>query len=58
VWIYTFVYTLVFESFRDDKDASRFVSFFMANAESSLRTALVLQQISDEARSFVGLMFK
>lgn len=33
----------------NDKDAARFVSFFMANAESSLRTASVLQQISDEA---------
>ena len=32
----------------NDKDAPRFVGFFMANAESSLRTASVLQQISDE----------
>ncbi len=32
----------------NDKDSPRFVSFFMANAESSLRTASVLQQISDE----------
>ena len=32
----------------NDKDAPRFVSFFMANAESSLRTASVLQQISDK----------
>lgn len=32
----------------DDKDAPRFVGFFMANAESSLRTASVLQQISDD----------
>ena len=32
----------------NDKDSPRFVGFFMANAESSLRTASVLQQISDE----------
>ena len=33
----------------NDKDASRFVGFFMANAESSLRTASsILQQISEE----------
>jgi uncharacterized protein (UPF0332 family) len=32
----------------NDKDSPRFVSFFMANSESSLRTASVLQQISDE----------
>ena len=32
----------------NDRDAPRFVGFFMANAESSLRTASVLQQISDE----------
>jgi uncharacterized protein (UPF0332 family) len=32
----------------NDKDAPRFVGFFMANAESSLRTASVLQQISDD----------
>jgi uncharacterized protein (UPF0332 family) len=32
----------------NDRDAPRFVDFFMANAESSLRTASVLQQISDE----------
>jgi hypothetical protein len=32
----------------DDKEAPRFVDFFMANAESSLRTASILQQISDE----------
>jgi uncharacterized protein (UPF0332 family) len=31
-----------------DKDASRFVDFFMVNAESSLRTASILQEISDE----------
>jgi uncharacterized protein (UPF0332 family) len=31
-----------------DKDAARFVEFFMANAESSLRTASILQEISDE----------
>jgi uncharacterized protein (UPF0332 family) len=31
-----------------DKDASRFVDFFMSNAESSLRTASVLQEISDQ----------
>ena len=31
-----------------DKDAARFVGFFMANAESSLRTASILQEISDE----------
>lgn len=32
-----------------DKDAVRFIDFFMANAESSLRTASILQEISDEA---------
>ncbi len=31
-----------------EKDAPRFVDFFMANAESSLRTASILQEISDE----------
>ena len=31
-----------------DKDASRFVDFFMSNAESSLRTASILQEISDQ----------
>jgi hypothetical protein len=31
-----------------DKDAQKFVSFFMKNAESSLQTASVLQEISDE----------
>ena len=31
-----------------DKNASRFVDFFMANAESSLRTASILQDISDD----------
>jgi len=31
-----------------DKDAAKFVEFFMANAESSLRTASILQEISDE----------
>jgi uncharacterized protein (UPF0332 family) len=31
-----------------DKDAVRFVEFFMANSESSLRTASILQEISDE----------
>jgi uncharacterized protein (UPF0332 family) len=31
-----------------DKETPRFVDFFMANAESSLRTASILQQISDE----------
>jgi|WetSurMetagenome_2_1015567.scaffolds.fasta_scaffold39169_4 uncharacterized protein (UPF0332 family) len=31
-----------------DKDAARFVDFFMANAESSLRTASILQEISDD----------
>jgi len=31
-----------------DKDAPKFVDFFMANAESSLRTASILQEISDE----------
>jgi len=30
-----------------NKDAARFVEFFMANAESSLRTASILQEISD-----------
>ncbi len=32
-----------------DKDAQKFVSFFMKNAESSLQTASILQEISDEA---------
>jgi hypothetical protein len=32
----------------NDKDAARFVDFFMANAEASLRTASILQQISDD----------
>lgn len=32
----------------NDRDAPKFVGFFMTNAESSLRTASVLQQISDE----------
>jgi len=32
----------------NDKDAPKFVDFFMKNAESSLRTASILQQISDE----------
>lgn len=31
-----------------DRDAPRFVGFFMDNAESSLRTASILQQISDD----------
>jgi uncharacterized protein (UPF0332 family) len=31
-----------------DKNAARFVDFFMANAESSLRTASILQEISDD----------
>jgi len=31
-----------------DKDAQKFVSFFMKNAESSLQTASILQEISDE----------
>ena len=31
-----------------DKDAPKFVGFFMGNAESSLRTASILQQMSDE----------
>jgi uncharacterized protein (UPF0332 family) len=31
-----------------DKDAARFIDFFMANADSSLRTASILQEISDE----------
>ncbi len=31
-----------------DKDAARFVDFFIANADSSLRTASILQEISDE----------
>ena len=31
-----------------DKDAQKFVQFFMKNAESSLQTASLLQQISDE----------
>jgi len=32
----------------NDKDAARFVDFFMANAEASLRTASILQHISDD----------
>ena len=31
-----------------DKDSVKFVDFFMANADSSLRTASILQEISDE----------
>jgi uncharacterized protein (UPF0332 family) len=31
-----------------DKDATKFVDFFMSNAESSLRTASILQEISDQ----------
>jgi uncharacterized protein (UPF0332 family) len=31
-----------------DKDAPRFVGFFISSAESSLRTASILQQISDD----------
>jgi hypothetical protein len=31
-----------------NKDVARFVDFFMANAESSLRTASILQEISDD----------
>jgi uncharacterized protein (UPF0332 family) len=31
-----------------DKDAPKFVDFFMADAESSLRTASILQEISDD----------
>ena len=31
-----------------DKEASKFVDFFMANAESSLQTASLLQEISDD----------
>ena len=31
-----------------DKDAARFVDFFMANADSSLRTASILQEVSDD----------
>ena len=31
-----------------DKDAPKFVSFFMKNSESSLQTASILQQISDQ----------
>jgi len=31
-----------------DKDAHKFVNFFMKNAESSLQTASILQEISDE----------
>jgi uncharacterized protein YfaS (alpha-2-macroglobulin family) len=30
-----------------DKDAPKFVAFFMKNAESSLQTASILQEISD-----------
>jgi len=32
----------------EDKDASRFVDFFMENVESSPQTASILQQISEE----------
>lgn len=32
-----------------DKDAARFIDFFVANAESSLRTASILQEISDDS---------
>lgn len=31
-----------------DRDAARFVDFFMSNSESSLRTASILQEISDQ----------
>jgi len=31
-----------------DKDASKFVEFFLKNAESSLQTASILQEISDQ----------
>jgi uncharacterized protein YfaS (alpha-2-macroglobulin family) len=31
-----------------DKDASKFADFFMKNAESSLQTASILQEISDQ----------
>jgi uncharacterized protein (UPF0332 family) len=31
-----------------DKEAAKFVDFFMANAESSLQTASILQEISDD----------
>ena len=31
-----------------DKDVEKFVSFFMKNAESSLQTASILQEISDQ----------
>jgi uncharacterized protein YfaS (alpha-2-macroglobulin family) len=31
-----------------DKDAPKFADFFMKNAESSLQTASILQEISDE----------
>jgi len=31
-----------------DKDAQKFVNFFMKNAESSLQTASILQEISDQ----------
>ena len=31
-----------------DKDAARFVDFFMANADSSLRTASILEEVSDD----------
>ena len=32
-----------------DKDAARFMDFFMANADSSLRTASILQEILDDS---------
>jgi uncharacterized protein (UPF0332 family) len=32
-----------------DRDAARFVDFFMANADSSLRTPSILQEISDDS---------
>lgn len=31
-----------------DKDADRFVDFFMTNADCSLRTASILQEVSDD----------
>lgn len=31
-----------------NKDAARFVDFFIANADCSLRTASILQEVSDE----------
>lgn len=38
-----------------DKDAPRFVGFFMKNAESSLQTASMLQEISDQQAPYLNV---